>query len=215
MMSSVCRIRGAAKSAGFTLIELLVVIAIISMLMGMLAPVFSRAKSQARQINCIANCKQLATATMMYLDANDNRLPAGYQNGTYWFERLLSYTKNPLVYHCPDAKSEPGTVSFSINANLEGQPAVMIGDESSRIWLADGFEEDNAVAIGNRFHLNVAYDFDKLPDPAKRETGQVGYRHNGGAIFTFMDWHCKWMPKEKLASPDGDKYWKGEAEATP
>jgi prepilin-type N-terminal cleavage/methylation domain-containing protein/prepilin-type processing-associated H-X9-DG protein len=60
---------------GFTLIELLVVIAIIALLAAMLLPVMSRAKSKAYNTVCINQLRQLGTATRLYAEDNDNRLP--------------------------------------------------------------------------------------------------------------------------------------------
>ncbi len=51
---------------GFTLIELLVVIAIIAILAAILFPVFAKAREKARQTSCLNNCRQLATAFVMY-----------------------------------------------------------------------------------------------------------------------------------------------------
>jgi prepilin-type N-terminal cleavage/methylation domain-containing protein len=60
---------------GFTLIELLVVIAIIAILAAILFPVFAQAREKARQTQCMNNLKQMATASMTYIQDYDERFP--------------------------------------------------------------------------------------------------------------------------------------------
>ena len=56
------------RRAAFALIELLVVIAVILILAGLLLPTLSRAKDQARSVNCESNLKQLQLCWHMYAD---------------------------------------------------------------------------------------------------------------------------------------------------
>jgi prepilin-type N-terminal cleavage/methylation domain-containing protein/prepilin-type processing-associated H-X9-DG protein len=57
----------AQHPRGFTLVELLVVIGIIAVLMGILMPSLSRARQQARQVQCQASLKQFGAAQMLYV----------------------------------------------------------------------------------------------------------------------------------------------------
>lgn len=90
------RRRPGRAQGGFTLIELLVVIAIIAILAAMLLPALSIAKSEAIQIQCANNQKQLATAWTIY--SGDNRealvLNGGDQSLTSSFAHLWVYGGN-------------------------------------------------------------------------------------------------------------------------
>lgn len=59
----------------FTLIELLVVIAIIGILMSMLLPSLSKARSTTRTAVCVSNQKQVGMGIMLYADSNEGKLP--------------------------------------------------------------------------------------------------------------------------------------------
>lgn len=106
----------------FTLIELLVVIAIISILAGILFPVFAQAKKSAKKTVCLSNLKQIGSATALYmgdhdgvfphaLDASDRFTPQIWSEFPEFQERipkmpmlheaLQPYLKNHAVFQCP------------------------------------------------------------------------------------------------------------------
>src|SRR5688500_4764612 len=104
MRSRCCR-------GGFTLIELLVVIGIIAVLVGILLPVLNGVRRSAQQVKCSSNMRQIAVATLIYIQANKGRLPPAqvdaipgvYPNG-WWFPNELvrnRYITAPSVYDRP------------------------------------------------------------------------------------------------------------------
>ena len=98
---------------GFTLIELLVVIAIIAILAAILFPVFAKAREKARQTSCLNNVKQLAVATMAYIqDYDETWMPNAPDRADHagWSvalaanapqAKLAPYVKNLQIYACP------------------------------------------------------------------------------------------------------------------
>jgi len=120
-----------ALPAGFTLIELLVVISIIALLLGLLLPSLSQARSAANQVTCQSNLRQIGIGVMAYAqdhnghpprsaphelggatgqcDPNDPWLPPKMFGGALPAEqRLLNrYLKSPKLFRSPADRGEP------------------------------------------------------------------------------------------------------------
>ena len=73
------------KSVGFTLVELMVVIAIMSILVGLIATIYSASKTRAFVTVDISNLRQMGVAGAIYASNHDDRFPLNvrplYQEG--------------------------------------------------------------------------------------------------------------------------------------
>jgi len=96
-----------SNQGGFTLIELLVVIAIIAILAAILFPVFAQAREKAREISCLSNVKECATAFYMYVQDYDETTPK-MGSGVDWWSLIYPYTKDLNLYYCPDRNDIDG-----------------------------------------------------------------------------------------------------------
>jgi prepilin-type N-terminal cleavage/methylation domain-containing protein len=113
------------RRSAFTLIELLVVIAIIALLMGILMPSLSRARSQAKKVVCTAHMKGLGVSLRMYVDDYDGKTHNSPNNGlwdtayegnaivkklgpddglAYWGIAYEPFSKNKKIFRCPSTQ---------------------------------------------------------------------------------------------------------------
>ena len=121
------------RGGGFTLIELLVVIAIIAILAAILFPVFSKAREKARQTTCTSNQKQIATSVMMYVQENNEILPAG---ADVWKD----ITSKVLI--CPTAGKKIAN-AYGYNSNLENKGLGEIAEPTEIMLSCDAENTTN------------------------------------------------------------------------
>jgi prepilin-type N-terminal cleavage/methylation domain-containing protein/prepilin-type processing-associated H-X9-DG protein len=103
--------------AAFTLIELLVVIAIIAILAALLLPSLSRAKEDARRIQCLSNQRQITIGYKNAVDDDNGQLgwgvnadstllqPDNMPTTAGWFAKTWGVANQGWI--CPDAPQMP------------------------------------------------------------------------------------------------------------
>ncbi len=85
------------RPSAFTLVELLVVIAIIGTLVALLLPAVQNARARSRQLTCLNNMKQIATATVSY-NSSRGQFPGLTQLVKRKSNQYATVDYNPATY---------------------------------------------------------------------------------------------------------------------
>jgi len=137
------------KQRGFTLIELLVVIAIIALLMSILMPALSKAKSAAQDVIDKSNQHQFTLIFKFYTDEHDGYFPPRGSGTTptaqlamaAWPYLIADYMPNidENMWFCPSATKpyiEGGRPPFAAWNTPLDEPPVIYGSYGVNFWVS-------------------------------------------------------------------------------
>jgi prepilin-type N-terminal cleavage/methylation domain-containing protein/prepilin-type processing-associated H-X9-DG protein len=186
---------------GFTLIELMVVISIIGILAGLLLTVLGRARRKAQATQCVSNLRQLHTATLLYAEDDEDRLPfAWYQDPDPKINSFYSLLM-PVIYmvgfdgyedfelrvfSCPTRVREPleGINPVRISFGMNAFNSTKFPDPRTRRLT----EAQQSFPSSRVLLADIRHQWNHPPLRSLRDD-QVGYKHDGRANLAFFDGH--------------------------
>jgi prepilin-type N-terminal cleavage/methylation domain-containing protein/prepilin-type processing-associated H-X9-DG protein len=138
---------GRSATKAFTLVELLVVIGIIAVLIAVLLPALSKAREQAKNVQCAARLRNLGEAILMYANENRGRLPQHWAP-TLWLWDVSFPDRDALVkkgglrttLYCPFFPEQDTDDLWNFHSAPAGDEFAVIGYFwlGKRIAKADG-----------------------------------------------------------------------------
>jgi len=190
--------RRPAQRPAFSLVELLVVIGILALLIGLLLPALSRARRQARVVQCASNMRTLAQGLHLYASENRAFPPNGYFGnplgvGQFWWdpERVGGILapngmKKGDVFSCPD---DPDAIrSYAMNTWMSSAVDLRVLQQSpvaGSLWGKAPRNSSQVILLVESWSAAGTDDAGWYTNPtAGYSTDNPGRRFGGGGGLT-------------------------------
>src|SRR5688500_10138486 len=169
---------------GFSLVELLVVVGIIGILVGLLMPALTRARAQAKSVQCQSNLRQIGVSLLMYVNHSRGWLyPVGPPDPTKLNypmtlgaqlprdQRWPVYVFHPPVWNppvmlCPTDFEPAEEHSYVLNKHLaDRQVRYGVGDLGNLTWSDVIWMGEKRSSEVDYYMERVGNEFDRVVEP--------------------------------------------------
>lgn len=193
--------------AGFTVVEIVIVVAIVIILAGLLLPVVSSARENARESNCQSNLKQIYAGYRLYAQDNNKMYPAKVEClGSSSFRApddpqslvalLRPYIKNQQIWVCPSASQEHQALGVSYMWSI-----AKYGTQSSNLAKSGAGGNYNKALVWDNYIYKkpTPIGVKRNPTSSGNRFNPLNYPHRGGegANWLYADGHVKLKLKLK------------------